>query len=582
MLIVILGSDLDFFVAIVELIKTTHQLLNEIKRVLDRSNRFNHFEVVGNARIPIIKCVHIATGFKCDINVTNNVGVYNSKIMSYLMKFDKRITNLAVIIKFWMKVHNLIGPKFITSYCTMWLLFFYLQQLSTPILPPIREFQRGIAPFFIGTANLAFKYNRPNLIRNNDRIATLLIGFFEFYDKFDFLSQFISPHHGQAFPRRNFQQKFPRHFQLYREILNTFPNARPMEFRKPICIQDPFDICDTKPGRVTYEYFNRFKYVIAHTARVCREKLMATGESKELLLTLFDDIPLPKYTVVDTFINNENILEKMISTDISTGGKSFQIIAMDCEMKCAHRRLYRGKEQDNWESSEIEQLWARLCTNYLVKVLKFIFGFEFSIDYQTITLDLNEKFDISAVMDVFHKCKPMKVDESDLKLLLERTKNLLKRRNRDRTGRVFDKPLVIKTLIRADVKNSRAIWIDFHYEKEDKKIQQFFDHFTWRSRAIILAYFNFEIHSFLPKEGQSKLKAVTLKETAPEELKPVQRAELSLLDGKSSKRSDAEISNKFLQLDELLVPKMPNMKTQKSFDNEVHHNGVRSPTRNSE
>lgn len=187
-----------------------------------------------------------------------------------------------------MKVHNLIGSSCITSYAALWLLIFYLQQLKEPLLPPIDVFQRLIPSFYIGGINLAFNYAMPNLLRNNQRISELLMGFFEFYATFDFEQLFICPLFGRAFPQANYEKLFPIYFTRYRALLTLLPTLSPMQFNKPICIQDPFEITHTIPGKVSTAYYQIFRAALGNAARICRGKLTSNGESTGLLLALFD------------------------------------------------------------------------------------------------------------------------------------------------------------------------------------------------------------------------------------------------------------------------------------------------------
>lgn len=307
-----LGSGLDFYITIVKPFQNASRLLMRAKNLLKQSNCFSNLELISSARIPILRCVHIPTGFKCDLNITNNGDVYNGEIMTHLLKFDKRIYILAIVVKFWMKSHNLIGSNRMSSFSTLWLLLFYLQQLKDPVLPPMKDFLKDGASFFISTANSNFIYGLPNLQKNNDPLFTLLLGFFEFYEKFDFKPQLISPLPGRSFPNQNFQN--PQFFRRFQEMFGLLPKRKSMQINKPICIQDPFDMWRTTPGTMSRKDFNIFVNAIANAARLFRsKKLRATGEGKELLLALFDsDIILMK--VMNNKIQGFDLMVKICAS----------------------------------------------------------------------------------------------------------------------------------------------------------------------------------------------------------------------------------------------------------------------------
>lgn len=147
--------------------------------------------------------------------------------MAYF-KLDSRIQNLAIIVKFWMKSQELIGSDWLSSFSMFWLLLFYCQQLDQPMIPPVETFVENLRP----PSNL-------NPMDNTDGLFTLLLGFFEFYQKFDFHSKIISLLYGRAFPKMNFEEEFPGYFRRYREILDSDPKAKAMQVDKAICIEDP-------------------------------------------------------------------------------------------------------------------------------------------------------------------------------------------------------------------------------------------------------------------------------------------------------------------------------------------------------
>lgn len=284
------GSSLDFYISCPKPDEITEEWLQETRNSLEKYNIFKHFEEIFH-KVPILKCVHVETGLKCILNFTEANGLTISKILEKLLNFDRRILSLAVIIKFWMKANNLISPKILTSYDVLWLLLFYLQQGKDPLLPPIREFQLGIRPQYIDDVNVAFNYNLRNTMNNNDDLGKLLVGFFTFYERFDFQGQFISPLHGKAFPRLEFEEEY-RIVSQYRPdemMIDQISKAVPQTVNYPICIQDPFNVCQMKPGKISGSYFRFLKNKIVNTARACVMKFTETDADKELLLTLFEN-----------------------------------------------------------------------------------------------------------------------------------------------------------------------------------------------------------------------------------------------------------------------------------------------------
>lgn len=150
----------------------------------------------------VVECRHVRSNRKCQLNFGNNIGVYNSQHLFYLLNLDRRIYSLAVLVKYWMKVNSFIDSRGLSSYATLWLIIFYLQQLEYPILATIEKYQENIPPNFIRTANLALNTGLKYSTSNSQTVFELLHGFFDFYAEFDFENHFVSPLFGESFPKK--------------------------------------------------------------------------------------------------------------------------------------------------------------------------------------------------------------------------------------------------------------------------------------------------------------------------------------------------------------------------------------------
>lgn len=115
--------------------------------------------------------------------------------MASLLTFDRRIDDLTIMIKCWMKMHDLYGSNKITNYPMLLMILFYLQSIPNPIVPPIDSFQRNVQPRLVNGYNFAFDHSFRNVTTNALSVVDLLKGFFDFYCDFDFF-MLISPLHG--------------------------------------------------------------------------------------------------------------------------------------------------------------------------------------------------------------------------------------------------------------------------------------------------------------------------------------------------------------------------------------------------
>lgn len=256
--------------------------------ILRQNGNFTNFLPISHARVPILKCYHIRTGYQCDINFSDSYGILNSPIVARLLTFDARIYVLATITKYWTKVHDCAGKNRISNYAVVWMLLFYLQQLPEPIVPPINEFQKRIHPYLVNGYNFAFDDRLLNQTKNQTRCSELLMGFFKFYATFDFESYVICPLYGQAFRKSDIIAKKLPEFHRYHEMLSLNPNLFPMKFNKYVCIQDPFEITHSIPNQIANVEFQKIMWKFEYAADIIDNELKSNGESTQLLLSIFD------------------------------------------------------------------------------------------------------------------------------------------------------------------------------------------------------------------------------------------------------------------------------------------------------
>lgn len=84
-------------------------MTNLISRIIIIINTGNQItqgmktEVIGRARVPIIKFEDRVSGLDGDICLNNLLGMENTKLIATYSKIDPRFAPLAFLIKFWAK-----------------------------------------------------------------------------------------------------------------------------------------------------------------------------------------------------------------------------------------------------------------------------------------------------------------------------------------------------------------------------------------------------------------------------------------------------------------------------------------------
>ncbi|XP_014275726.1 poly(A) RNA polymerase, mitochondrial [Halyomorpha halys] len=151
------------------------------------------------ARVPIIKYSHDYTGVDIDISLTNLGAMYMSELLYVFAHLDPAAQRLVFAVKAWAKVVCLTNPtpgRWITNFSLTLLVLFYLQ--AERRLPSVDELFKLAGPNdtrYAEEINCSFIRDPTNVRLDLDHSKTmekLLLGFFQFYQNFDFNSKAIS------------------------------------------------------------------------------------------------------------------------------------------------------------------------------------------------------------------------------------------------------------------------------------------------------------------------------------------------------------------------------------------------------
>lgn len=371
-------SDFDFFIELSREPPNTRpaSTIGKAMNILKQSGNFTNFVPISHARVPILKCYHMPTGYQCDINFSDSYGILNSPIVARLLTYDARIYVLATILKYWTKVHDCAGKNRISNYAIVWMLLFYLQQLAEPILPPIIEFQKRVHPYFVNGYNFAFDDRLANRTKNQSRSSELLMGFFKFYKTFDFESNVICPLFGKVFRKADILSKSLPEFKAYHGMLEMNPNLTQMQFNKCICIQDPFEITHSIPGAIAHLEFSKILLKFELAAEIIDFELKSEGESTKLLLLIFDAVKFNQY-VQEKMPKNDIKQQTAVirSQNSATSKGTLQIKPTDYHLSIVREILTK---QSNGSNAKIENLtinrsWAEHVIEFIGLMLKDIF-----------------------------------------------------------------------------------------------------------------------------------------------------------------------------------------------------------------
>lgn len=260
---------------------------------------FSEILCIPRANTPIVKFFHIPTETNCDLTFKTPLGAHNSKLIAFLLHADPRLIPMAVVIKYWAKVHDFSGTGKLTNYALTMMIIFYLQQPPISILPAVAWLQSDASThFLVDSWNVGFMGQRQLLppSSNTSSISELLGGFFEYYSSFNFDEMVVCPYLGAPIKKALFRDTFllPKEFDRYK--MNVLENmVLPMRHGSAICVQDPFEQSHNLASAITSRLASDIKAYFKHAANAYeKEKLNRNLEFLKIILLQAPNLLRPK------------------------------------------------------------------------------------------------------------------------------------------------------------------------------------------------------------------------------------------------------------------------------------------------
>lgn len=360
----LIGSDFDFYIEINDNIHSeVKRVIKEISSEMSRSRLFHQIVPITQAKIPLIKCTHISTEIPCDLNFSNCMGVYNSQFLKFIIGLDFRFHSVMIVIKYWAKCFDLSGTGKITNYCLMLMIIFYLQATDEPVLPGVVKFQEKVPPFLIGHWNLAFNKELSNKTKNYKPVTELIRGFFEFYGTFKYLDDIICPSFGKAYKRSDFADEIPTDFIHYKNYLEKFPKALPLNLTTPVVVQDPFDLSHNVASCCNALHLLKFTNQCKLASTIFNH--CEGGRSSVLLMKLFSESLPPE-------MNKLSPYKGVVTSTQLLDGNRFMICKLsplEFETKIVRKFLKKDDSLD----TEVMMKWIELVIQFTIEMLENLF-----------------------------------------------------------------------------------------------------------------------------------------------------------------------------------------------------------------
>lgn len=140
-------------------------------------------------------------GIQCDINFSNHLALYNTKLLRCYSKCDPRIRPMVLFVKAWAKQRKINSPYYgtLSSYGYVLMVLHYIVNIARPPLAPNLQIEdRSRPPFLIQLTDettydghsirfcqdekaLQLAASRNQITDNRESIGSLLRGFFEYF-----------------------------------------------------------------------------------------------------------------------------------------------------------------------------------------------------------------------------------------------------------------------------------------------------------------------------------------------------------------------------------------------------------------
>ncbi|XP_055485286.1 poly(A) RNA polymerase, mitochondrial isoform X2 [Psammomys obesus] len=191
-----------------------------------------------NARCPLVRFSHQASGFQCDLTANNSIALKSSELLYIYGSLDSRVRALVFSVRCWARAHSLtssIPGAWITNFSLTVMVIFFLQRRSPPILPTLDSL-KSLAD---AEDRCILEGNNCTFIRdlkkikpsgNTETLELLLKEFFEYYGNFAFNKNSINIRQGKE---QNKPDSSPLYIQNpFETSLNISKNVSPNQLQK--------------------------------------------------------------------------------------------------------------------------------------------------------------------------------------------------------------------------------------------------------------------------------------------------------------------------------------------------------------
>ncbi|XP_072312353.1 speckle targeted PIP5K1A-regulated poly(A) polymerase [Eucyclogobius newberryi] len=264
-------SDIDLSTS------STAEVLDLVAAILKRCvPNVDKVQVVGTARLPVVKFHHRELNLQGDITLNNKLAVRNTRFLQLCSGAEERLRHLVYTVRLWAKQKQLAGNPsgagpLLNNYALTLLVIFYLQNCNPPVLPTVDQLKHMACEeeeCVIESWDCTFPTQAIAVppSKNTQDLCGLLAGFFSFYAKFEFASSVISLRTGQSVPVETCQKEADEAMQ---EDSASKPHRGGPKIG-PMNILDPFELSHNVAGNLNDRTARSFQKECQEAEKYCR------------------------------------------------------------------------------------------------------------------------------------------------------------------------------------------------------------------------------------------------------------------------------------------------------------------------
>ncbi|XP_005387248.1 PREDICTED: poly(A) RNA polymerase, mitochondrial isoform X2 [Chinchilla lanigera] len=191
-----------------------------------------------NARCPLVRFSHQASGFQCDLTTNNRIALKSSELLYIYGTLDTRVRALVCSVRCWARALSLtssIPGAWITNFSLTMMVIFFLQQRSPPILPTLDTLRASADEedkciIEGNNCTLVRDLNKIKPSENTETLELLLKEFFEYFGNFAFNKNSINIRQGRE---QNKPDSSPLHIQNpFETSLNVSKNVNQSQLQR--------------------------------------------------------------------------------------------------------------------------------------------------------------------------------------------------------------------------------------------------------------------------------------------------------------------------------------------------------------